>query len=159
MAKDDKSEQIEQLITNDMLDMKFSDEIRYSEKRKTKANDGEEQRENMIEMFFGGVSLRDTFAWIFSNRWIAEQSSLRTLGDQYLVDNYNLEFKLIDSGKKSVFVNTSPEAIAQALIAKGVDMNEFTAQLLEAAAKKQALLKQQAEDEAALMDGVEIPNE
>ena len=56
-------------------------------------------------------------------------------------------------------MNTSPEAIAQALIAKGVDMNEFTAQLLEASAKKQALLKQQAEDEAALMEGVEIPNE
>ena len=158
MAKDE-SKQTKQLITNDMLDWIFGKDIRYSEKRKPTANDGKEQRENMIEMFFDGVSLRDTFAWIFSNRWIAEQPSLRVLGDQYLVDNYNLEFKLIDSGKKSVFVNTSPEAIAQALIAKGVDMNVFTAELLKAAAAKKALMKQQAEDEAALMEGVDIPNE
>ena len=147
------------LIINAMLDWKFSDDVRYSEKRKTTADKSDVQRTNMVEMYFDGVSLRNSIVWTFSNRWIAEQTNLRTLGDAYLVKHYNLVFKLIDSGKRSVFVDTSPEAVADKLIADGMDENEFIAKLLKAAATKRALIKQQTADEAELMDGVTIPNE
>ena len=145
------------LIINEMLDWKYSDEVRYSEKRKTTADDSNVQRTNMVEMYFGGVSLRNSIVWTFSNRWIAEQTNLRTLRDAYLVKNYNLVFKLIDSGKRSVFVDTSPEAVANKLVADGMDENEFIAKLLKAAAAKRALIEQQIADEADLMEGVDIP--
>ena len=158
----------EQLITEEMLDWKFAD-IRYSEKRSTKANDAsmvphpkdsdkmvKESVENTVEMFFEGVTLRQSLPWSFSNRWIAEQPTLRLLGVEYLKSNNVLEFKLINNGKRSVFVNTSPEAVAKALIDKDMDVNEYAAMLIKEAKR---IAKQREDEEAELMDGVEVPNE
>ena len=161
MAKHDKREQTnEQLITNDMLDLKL-DGISYSSKMKTKADNKHEYKsvESMLELDYTGATLRDVIGWSFKDRRIAQQNVMRNLGQEYIESTPVVSVVAIDIKSNGVQVDMSPEAIGAKLVADGIDENEYIAILLEAAAKKRALLEQRAKDEADLMDGVEIPNE
>ena len=77
MAKD-KSEQTEQLITNDMLDLKL-DGISYSSKMKTKADNKHdyEPADCMLTLDYTDATLRDVIGWSYGDRRIAQQNVMR----------------------------------------------------------------------------------
>ena len=150
----------EQLITNDMLDLKL-DGIKYSSKMKTKADNKHEYKsvESMLELDYTGATLRDVIGWSFKDRRIAQQNVMRVLGQNYIESTPVVSVVAVDIKSNGVRVDMSPEAIGAKLVADGIDENEYIATLLKASAKQRTLLEQRAKDEADLMDGVEIPNE
>ena len=126
----------EQLITNDMLDLKLSG-ISYSSKMKTKADNKHEYKsvESMLELDYTGATLRDVIGWSFKDRRIAQQNVMRVLGQKYIESTPVVSVIAIDIKSNGVQVDMSPEAIGAKLVADGIDENEYIATLLKASAK------------------------
>ena len=154
----------EQLITNDMLDMKL-DGISFSSKMKTKADNKHDYKsiEAMLELDYTGATLRDVIGWSFKDRRIAQQNVMRTLGQAYIESTPIVSVIAIEIKSAGVRVDASPEAVIEAGLKQGLTPEQiadaFLVKVQEAVARKADLAKQQASDEAELMDGVEVPNE
>ena len=166
MAKHDKSDQNEQsneqLITTDMLDMKL-DGITYSSKMKTKASKNDTQVESMLELDYTGATLREVIGWSFKDRRIAQQNVMRNLGQSFIESTPIVSVIAVEIKSAGVRQNVTAEQLIADGIANGKTPEQIADGFLEAIKAKQAkmieLAKQQAKDEADLMDGVTIPNE
>ena len=163
MAKHDKSEQTnEQLITTDMLDMKL-DGIKYSSKMKTKASKNDTQVESMLELDYTGATLREVIGWSFKDRRIAQQNVMRNLGQSFIESTPIVSVIAVEIKSAGVRQNVTAEQLIADGIASGKTPEQIADGFILAIKAKQAkmaeLAKQQADDEAELMDGVTIPNE
>ena len=153
----DKKQDTANIITEDMLDFKL-DGISLTAKMKTKADSKHDYTpaDCMLTLDYTDATLRDVSGWSYGDRRIAQQNVMRALGQDYIEDNPELTIKAVDIKAVRVAVDTTPAGLIRAGAKAGKTMEETIAEFLAYTSKLESDGK--VKDEAALLDGVDIPS-